>query len=130
MHTFSAVPPGHENIHPDWIGRFSAAMCAKHLGGMEGDGARALQVTAAIPAWGDAEVTATITITTDAISASVAGADMAVEPVPTRPRRGKSARRGRDDEYYRHKWLRKADDPSAPRNGSETPPHGGGGART
>ena len=43
MHTFSAVPPDHENIHPDWIGRFSAAMCAKHLGGMEGDGARALR---------------------------------------------------------------------------------------
>ena len=87
------------------------------------------EVTAAIPAWGDAEVTATVT--TDAINASFAGADMAVEPVPTRQRRGKSARRGRDDEYYRHKWLRKADDPSAsaPRNGSATPPHGGSGAR-
>ena len=86
------------------------------------------EATAAIPAWGDAEVTTTIT--TDAISASVAGADMVVEPVPTRQRRGKSARRGRDDEYYRRKWLRKADDPFAPWNGSETPPHGGGGART
>ena len=43
MHTFSAVSPDHENIHPDWIGRFSAAMCSKHLGGMEGDGARALR---------------------------------------------------------------------------------------
>jgi hypothetical protein len=36
-------PPDHENIHPDWIGRFSATMCSKHLGGMEGDGARALR---------------------------------------------------------------------------------------
>jgi hypothetical protein len=39
--------------------------------------------------------------------------------------------RGRDDEYYRRKWLRKAADPSsAPQNGPATPPHGGGGART
>ena len=43
MHTFSAVPPDHESIHPDWIGRFSAAVSAKHLGGMEGDGAKALR---------------------------------------------------------------------------------------
>ena len=43
MHTFSAVSPDHENIHPDWIGRFSATMCSKHLGGMEGDGVRALR---------------------------------------------------------------------------------------
>ena len=46
MYTFSAVSPDHKNIHPDWIGRFSTAMCAKHLGGMEegdGDGARALR---------------------------------------------------------------------------------------
>ena len=43
IHTFAAAPPDHENIHPDWIGRFSAAMCSKHLGGMEGDGIRALR---------------------------------------------------------------------------------------
>ena len=56
MHTFSAVPPDQENIHPDWIGRFSAAMRAKHLGGMEGDGARALrpEIAAAIPILGAA----------------------------------------------------------------------------
>ena len=43
MHTFSAASPDHENIHPDWIGRFSAAMCSKHLGGMNGDGEQALR---------------------------------------------------------------------------------------
>ena len=43
MRTLSAVSPDHENIHPDWIGRFSATMCSKHLGGMEGDGVRALR---------------------------------------------------------------------------------------
>ena len=26
--TFSAASPDHENIHPDWIGRFSATMCS------------------------------------------------------------------------------------------------------
>ena len=46
VHTFSAIPPDHENIHPDWIGRFSAAMCAKHLGSTEGDGVGALRPTA------------------------------------------------------------------------------------
>ena len=40
MHTFSAPPHDHENIHPYWTGRCSATMCSKHLGGMEGDGAR------------------------------------------------------------------------------------------
>ena len=56
MHTFAAPPPDRENIHPDWIGRFSAAMRAKHLGCMEGDGARALrpEIAAAIPILGAA----------------------------------------------------------------------------
>jgi len=65
-----------------------------------------------------------------ASGASAAGAGMAVDAVPPRKRRGKGARRGRDDEYYRRKWLRKAEDPSAPQNGPATSPHGGGSART
>ena len=63
-----------------------------------------------------------------------AGAKMADEGTApsqlTRKRRGKPARRGRDDEYYRRKWLRKADDPPVPQNGPAMPPQGGGGART
>ena len=66
-----------------------------------------------------------------ASGALVAEAGMMVEAVPPpRKRRGKVARRGRDDEYYHRKWLRKADDPSAPQNGPATPPHGGDNART
>ena len=65
-----------------------------------------------------------------ASGASVADAGMAVEAVPPRKRRGTRAHRGRDGEYYRRKWLRKAEDPSAPQDGPTTPPHGGGGART
>ena len=38
MHTFSAAPPNHENIHPDWVDRITATMCEKHLGGLVGDG--------------------------------------------------------------------------------------------
>ena len=43
MHTFSAIPPSRENIHPDWVGKLTAVMCAKHLGGLEGDGTSALR---------------------------------------------------------------------------------------
>ena len=43
MHTFSASPPSYETIHPDWVGKFSALMCSKHLGGLSGDGTRALR---------------------------------------------------------------------------------------
>ena len=43
MHTFSAAPPDHENIHPDWVDKMTAIMCEKHLGGLEGDGVQALR---------------------------------------------------------------------------------------
>ena len=67
--------------------------------------------------------------TAAAAGAVPVGADVAVQAVPTRKRRG--THRGRDDEYYRRKRLRKAaDPPSAPPDGPATPPHGGSGART
>ena len=53
------------------------------------------EVTAAMPVCGDAEVTTTAT--TDAVSASVAGAARAVEPLLARQRCGNRAHRGRDD---------------------------------
>ena len=53
------------------------------------------EVTAAMSVCGDAEVTTTAT--TDAVSASVAGADRAVEPLLARQRCGNRAHRGRDD---------------------------------
>ena len=43
MHTFSAAPPDHESIHFDWVDKLTVAMCDKHLGGLVGDGARALR---------------------------------------------------------------------------------------
>ena len=43
MHTFSTVPPDRESIHPDWVGKLTAVMCAKHLGGLVGDGTSALR---------------------------------------------------------------------------------------
>ena len=51
MHTFSAAPPDHDNIHPDWVDKITAAMCEKHLGGLVGDGTRALRppLTRALP---------------------------------------------------------------------------------
>ena len=83
------------------------------------------------PAYIDAAPPTADGATAAAAGAVPVGADVAVQAVPTRKRRGKDARRGRDDEYYCRKWLRKAADPSsAPQNGPATPPHGGGGART
>ena len=51
IHTFSAAHPDHESIHPDWVGKLTATMCEKHLGGLVGDGARALRpsLTRALP---------------------------------------------------------------------------------
>ena len=43
MHAFSAAPPDHENIHPDWVDKLTATVCEKHLGGLVGNGARALR---------------------------------------------------------------------------------------
>ena len=83
------------------------------------------------PAYIDTAPPAADGATAAAADAAPVGADVAVEAVPTRKRRGKDARRGRDDECYRRKWLRKAADPSsAPQNGPAMPPHGGGGAWT
>ena len=31
MHTFSAAPPDHESIHPDWVDKITAAMCENTL---------------------------------------------------------------------------------------------------
>ena len=43
VHTLSAAPPDHESIHPDWVDKLTAAVCDKHLGGLVGDGTRALR---------------------------------------------------------------------------------------
>ena len=43
IHTFPAAPPDHGSIHPDWVDKITASMCEKHLGGLVGDGIRALR---------------------------------------------------------------------------------------
>ena len=38
LQTFPAQLPDRDRIHPDWVGKISAATCSKHLNGLSGDG--------------------------------------------------------------------------------------------
>ena len=45
IHTFPAQMPDRDRIHPDWVGKNSAATCSKHLNGLSGDGPSVFQQT-------------------------------------------------------------------------------------